>query len=273
MSNYLQIEIQIVNFEAADILVADLSEIGFYAFEQEENKLLAYIKEKDFDEEKVKKILPENQIYNKTIIEDKNWNEQWERDFQPVVINDFAAIRAHFHQPLKNVKHDIIITPKMSFGTGHHATTFLMVELMETISFEEKSVLDFGTGTGVLAILAQKLGGQKVFAIDNDEWSINNTWENVHANACSNIIVEKREDLEGMATVDIVLANINLNVLSQFSSSIKELLQPGSFLLVSGFLVKDDDRIQTIFDKNDFVKVSALERDGWLAVLFRRLVN
>ena len=144
---------------------------------------------------------------------------------------------------------------------------------METISFEEKSVLDFGTGTGVLAILAEKLGAQKVMAIDNDEWSINNTLENINANGCKNILVEKRENLEGMAGVDIILANINLNVLSQFSSSIKKLMQPRSFLLVSGFLVKDDDRIQTIFDKNDFVKVSAMERDGWLAVLFRRLVN
>ena len=273
MSNYLQIEIQIVNFETADILVADLSEIGFYAFQQEENKLLAYIKEKDFDEEKVKKVLPDNQNYIKNIIEDKNWNQQWESDFQPVIIKDFAAIRADFHKPIKNVRHDIIITPKMSFGTGHHATTFLMVELMETISFEEKSVLDFGTGTGVLAILAEKLGAQKVMAIDNDEWSINNTLENINANGCKNILVEKRENLEGMAGVDIILANINLNVLSQFSSSIKKLMQPRSFLLVSGFLVKDDDRIQTIFDKNDFVKVSAMERDGWLAVLFRRLVN
>ena len=128
MSNYLQIEIQIVNFEAADILVADLSEIGFYAFEQEENKLLAYIKEKDFDEEKVKKVLPGNQNYIKNIIEDKNWNQQWESDFQPVIIKDFVAIRADFHKPIKNVRHDIIITPKMSFGTGHQATTFLMVE-------------------------------------------------------------------------------------------------------------------------------------------------
>jgi ribosomal protein L11 methyltransferase len=273
MSNYLQIEIETVNFEAADILVADLSEIGFYAFQQEENKLLAYIKEKDFDEEKLKEALADNQNYSKTIIEDKNWNQQWETDFQPVIVKDFAAIRADFHKPVKNVRHDIIITPKMSFGTGHHATTFLMVELMETVSFEEKSVLDFGTGTGVLAILAEKLGAQKVMAIDNDEWSINNTRENINANGCKNIFVEKRENLEGMTGVDIVLANINLNVLSQFSSSIKKLLQPGSLLLVSGFLVKDDDRIQTIFDKNIFVKVAALQRDGWLAVLFRRLVN
>ena len=273
MNNYLKIVIEISSPEEAEILIADLSETGFYAFEQEENWLLAYIKEGDFNEEKVKEILGDQKSYTKTIIREENWNKQWESDFQPVIIKDFAAIRADFHKPIKNVRHDIIITPKMSFGTGHHATTFLMVELMETISFEEKSVLDFGTGTGVLAILAEKLGAQKVFAIDNDEWSINNTWENVHANACSNIIVEKREDLERMATVDIVLANINLNVLSQFSSSIKKLMQPRSFLLVSGFLVKDDDRIQTIFDKNDFVKVSAMERDGWLAVLFRRLVN
>lgn len=273
MNTFLQIEIEASTPEAADILIADLSEIGFYAFGQEENKLIAYIKEKDFDEEKVKSVLQDNQKFSKTVIEDKNWNQQWESDFQPVIINDFVAIRADFHPSVKNVKHDIIITPKMSFGTGHHATTFLMVELMETISFEHKSVLDFGTGTGVLAILAEKLGAQKVMAIDNDEWSINNTLENINANGCRNIFVQKREDLEGMAGVDIILANINLNVLSQFSSSIKKLLQPGSLLLVSGFLVNDDNRIQTIFDENNFVKVAALQREGWLAVLFLRLVK
>jgi ribosomal protein L11 methyltransferase len=271
MSNYLQIEIEISTPEAADILIAELSDVGFYAFQQEENKLFAYIGEKDFDEEKVKAALPGNQNFSKTVIEDKNWNQQWESDFQPVIVNDFVAIRADFHPPVKNVEHDIIITPKMSFGTGHHATTFLMIELMKTIPFEEKSVLDFGTGTGVLAILAEKLGAAKVIAIDNDEWSVNNSLENINANGCKNILVERKEDLSEMTPVDIILANINLNVLSQFSSSMGNILQPGSLLLVSGFLIKDDDRIQTIFDKNNFVKVAALQREGWLAVLFRRL--
>ena len=127
-------------------------------------------------------MLPENTIYKYSIIEDKNWNEEWESQLQPVTINNFAGIRASFHEPLKNVEHEIIITPKMSFGTGHHATTFLMVEQMEKINFKNKTVLDFGTGTGILAILAEKLGAASVLAIDYDEWSINNALENIEAN-------------------------------------------------------------------------------------------
>jgi ribosomal protein L11 methyltransferase len=271
MSNYLQIEIEISSSEDADILVANLSEIGFYAFEQEGNFLLAYIREEDFKEEKFKKILGKNLNYKKTIIKDENWNQQWESEFQPVIINDFAAIRAGFHKPVKNVKHDIIITPKMSFGTGHHATTFLMISMMEHISFFHKTVLDFGTGTAVLAILAEKLGAEKILAIDYDEWSINNTIENISANHCKNILVEKKDNLTGIPFVDIVIANINLNVLTSNSSSIAAILKPGSLLLTSGFLIHDENAMETVFKENNFIKKSVIQKDGWLSILFEKL--
>src|SRR5664279_3939273 len=170
MTNYIRTEIVTISAEQSEILIAALSESQFYAFEQEENSLLAYIKQEDFNEEKLKTLLPETVVYTYSVIEDRNWNEEWESGFQPITVHNFVGVRASFHEPLKNVEHDIIITPKMSFGTGHHATTFLMIELMEKIDFKNKRVLDFGTGTGILAILAEKLGAASVLAIDYDEW-------------------------------------------------------------------------------------------------------
>ena len=131
--------------------------------------------------------------------------QEWESQLQPVTINNFAGIRASFHKPLENVEHEIIITPKMSFGTGHHATTFLMIELMQKINFKNKKVLDFGTGTGILAILAEKLGAASVLAIDYDEWSINNASENIEANNCKRIITEQRNNIIGISALILLL--------------------------------------------------------------------
>src|SRR6185312_6215151 len=177
MKNFIKIEIETTSSEDSEILIAELSENNFYAFEQNESSLISYIIEEDFNEINFKKLLSQNATYKKSIIEDRNWNADWESQFQPVIINNFAGVRASFHKPLTGVKHEIIITPKMSFGTGHHATTFLMIELMQSIDFKNKKVLDFGTGTGILAILAEKLGAASVLAVDYDEWSINNAAE------------------------------------------------------------------------------------------------
>lgn len=269
MTNYIKIVIAINSTEESDIVISELSDIKFYAFEQEENSLLAYIKEEDFNEEKLKEIL--NNDFKKIFIKDENWNQQWESGYHPVIINDFAAIRASFHEPVPDVKYELIITPKMSFGTGHHATTFLMVEMMEKIDFNGKKVIDFGTGTGVLAILAEKLSASKVLAIDYDQWSIHNTLENIKANHCKKISVEKRSDLEGVSSVDIVIANINLNVLSEVSSSISNLLKSGSLLLTSGFLAKDEIAMENIFADKHFVKKCVLQKDTWMAILFEKL--
>ncbi|MDQ2720029.1 MAG: 50S ribosomal protein L11 methyltransferase [Bacteroidota bacterium] len=271
MGNFLKIEIEIFSDEEAEILIADLSDIQFYAFEQEENLLIAYIKEEDVDEEKLKEILVNDKHFKKTIIKNENWNQQWESELKPVVINDFVAIRAFFHEPVKNVKHELLITPKMSFGTGHHATTFLMIEQSQNIDFRDKTVIDFGTGTGVLAILAEKLGAFKVLAIDYDEWSINNALENIRANDCKNISVEKRDDLSGLSQVDIMLANINRNVLTEKAESIIFLLKKGSFLLTSGFLAKDEAAIENLFAAKQFIKKCVMKRDDWLSVLFQKL--
>jgi ribosomal protein L11 methyltransferase len=270
MKKYFKIQIEPTSAEEGELVVAELSEIQYYAFEQEDGLLNAYILEGDFDEKKLKEILPANITFQKEIIEDEDWNQLWEQSIEPVLVNNFVAIRPIFHVPMKNVKHEIIITPKMSFGTGHHATTFLMIEMMEKIDLREKTVLDFGTGTGVLAILAEKCGAAKIYAIDNDEWSINNASENIEANGCKNISIELGSDLSGDAPVDIILANISLNVLTKFATCISELLNPGSILLASGFLVKDLKEMQNIFEQKNVLIRQIKQKGEWMALLFQK---
>src|SRR5579875_1868909 len=161
--NSIQISIE-ANEEQQEILVSQLSEFEAVGFEQTENFLIAYFNEISFKSYDVIELL-KGYSFHVTTIEEKNWNEVWESNFQPVIVNNFCAIRAEFHEPIKNVEHEIIITPKMSFGTGHHATTYMMIEQMQQIDFKDKTVFDFGTGTGILAILAEKLGAKKITAI------------------------------------------------------------------------------------------------------------
>ncbi len=270
MKKFFKIQIEIKSSEESEILMAELSENNYYAFDEENKLLNAYVKEEDFDEEKLKEILPAKTFFTKCIIEEENWNQQWESNLKPVIINNFVSIRPSFHEAIKNVSHDLIITPKMSFGTGHHATTHLMVELMETIDLKNETVVDFGTGTGVLAILAEKCGASKIIGVDYDEWSINNALENVEANDCHKIKLKQQSSLSGIDEADIVLANINLNVLKNEAFSISSILKSGSFLLVSGFLLKDETEIQNIFEEMKFVKISTKQLDGWLAILFMK---
>ncbi|MEO8861827.1 MAG: 50S ribosomal protein L11 methyltransferase [Ginsengibacter sp.] len=270
MKNFVQLEINCDSIEAVEIMIADLSELDYYAFEQIENTLLAFIKEEDFNEEKLKEIFFLPTTYKYSVIAERNWNKEWESDFKPIQVNNFAGIRASFHQPIENVVYDIVITPKMSFGTGHHATTFLMIVLIEKITFKNKTVLDFGTGTGVLAILAEKMGAASVVAIDYDEWSIHNALENIETNKCKNIIVEKRDNIKGLSSVDIILANINLNVLQNNAKELSALVIAGSFLILSGFLEKDESSIISTFIKNGFSKKEIFEKEGWIALLLEK---
>ncbi len=279
MKNFIKIEFEFASTEESEILIAELSEINFYAFvqedsfgEQKENCLSAFITEEYFNEDELKKIIsPKNISYTKSIIPDTNWNEKWESEFEPIRIGNFAAIRASFHKSIADVDHEIIITPKMSFGTGHHATTFLMIELMEKINFKNQTVLDFGTGTGVLAILAEKMGAASVLAIDNDDWSIKNSLENIEANQCKHIHLEKRDNINGLPFVNIILANINFNVLTENAKDFAFLLQTCSLLIISGFLLKDEVAILSLFVKNDFIKKQRAQKDEWMALVLEKL--
>jgi ribosomal protein L11 methyltransferase len=271
MGQYIQIKIQDISTEQSEIAIALLSDMGYEGFEEEENVLTAFIPEKGFDEALLKEILqPYKLNFSKEIIAAKNWNEEWEKSFEPVLVDDFCAVRAGFHKPITNVQYEIIITPKMSFGTGHHATTYMMIKSMETIDFKNKSVLDFGTGTGVLAILAEKLGAVNVLAIDNDEWSITNAKENIEINKCAAVVAELKDNLQNLPSFNIVLANINRNVLMDTMEAVSAVTTKNGYVLLSGFYEEDAEMLMGQASNFGLLPVSSTNRNKWCSILLRK---
>lgn len=265
--NYLQIEFETLNEGEAEILVALLADAGFESFEETENSLLAFIKEEGFEEDSLQEILkvvPVN--YAITVVPQQNWNAKWERSFEPIVVNDFVAIRADFHQSIKDVKHEIVITPKMSFGTGHHATTYMMIGQMAGLEFAGRSVVDYGTGTAVLAIMAEKMGAVAIDAIDHDEWSIANSIENTAANHCNNIRLIKDETIAGGKVYDIVLANINLNVIIQNLPAINACSKKGTIILLSGFMKPDESVIKNALVEYGMHHLKTEQKGEWICI-------
>jgi ribosomal protein L11 methyltransferase len=269
VANYIQLEFENISSEQSDILLAQLSAIGFEGFEEEENRLKAFIPSTAFDEVLLNEIIAEKNIpFIKSIIEERNWNAFWESNFDPVVVDDFVAIRADFHEPIVGMTHEILITPKMSFGTGHHATTFMMIQQMRDIDFSGKKVFDFGTGTGVLAILAERLGAQNILAVDNDDWSIENSAENIKKNNCCNIKLQKAEDAGSGKLYDIILANINKNVILDNMENLARQLNPNGILLLSGLLTNDELDILLASEKFQLKHKGKAERNNWIALKF-----
>jgi ribosomal protein L11 methyltransferase len=273
MNRYIQITIETKNADESDMLVARLSHAGFEGFEEEPKKLHAFIPESLYDVSKVEKIIaeikgladPYHTLFKTDYIEPRNWNAEWEKDFEPVIVGDFCAVRAHFHKAIPGVQHDLIITPKMSFGTGHHATTYMMIATMKNMVFENRSVLDFGTGTGILAILACKLGASSVLAIDSDVWSIENAGENVALNGCSRIKVEERDSLNGTGRFDIILANINLRVILENMDFIRQHLNQSGVFIGSGVLETDEEKISTRAASAGFTMMKGMIKDNWMS--------
>jgi len=271
--NYLQFEFDIDSSEQMERLIALLSEQGFVGFEEEEGSLSAFIPEQNFNEEEFSRVIDlfTSVSYTQTIVERINWNKEWENGFKPVIVDDFVAIRAAFHEPINDVKYEIIITPKMSFGTGHHATTFLMIKQMLELDFLGKSVLDFGTGTGVLAILARKLGADNILAIDYDEWSIVNARENIEQNNCSNIYLEQLDEIPLSQTFEIILANINLNVITSNLSSIVMTSLPGAIVLLSGFLKENESILIVALENVGLQYISTKQSGDWIVMMAKKV--
>ncbi|QEC68493.1 50S ribosomal protein L11 methyltransferase [Panacibacter ginsenosidivorans] len=266
-TNYIQVTIQNVSAEQSDLLVAKLAELGFDGFEETENALKAFATVDKFsNEEVVTMLVPMKLEYSIEAIVSKNWNEEWEKNFEPVVVDDFVAVRADFHAPVKEVQYEIIITPKMSFGTGHHATTFLMMQQMREIDFKNKNVFDFGTGTGILAILAEKLGAAYIFAIDNDEWSIENARENAEKNNCSLIDISLEKEPGEKSNFDIILANINKNVILTYISLLVGRLNKNGQLLLSGLLKEDESDILQAIKALAVNHISTTHKNNWICV-------
>lgn len=267
MSDYIQLTFHPVTTQQSEQLIAELNEIGFEGFEEADELLKAFIPVADFDEGRVNGVTSSNRLsYRKSIVKETNWNQVWESNFEPVIVEDFVAIRAGFHQPITSVKYEIVITPKMSFGTGHHATTFMMMQGMQAIPFAGKSVFDFGTGTGVLAILAAMLGADQVVAIDNDEWSISNAKENIDNNRTGKIRLTRADTAAGLGRFDVILANINKNVILANLKALVGQLAPGGILLLSGLLVTDEPDIRSALKGYGLNVVSRAEKHNWLCL-------
>ena len=267
MARHIEIIIKVTETVQKDILVAQLAAAGANGFEETRNSLVAFIAEDDYDETAVKEIIEKSDFkYSISVIEDINWNAEWESGFEPVIIDNFCAIRAAFHEPNKTVSHDIVITPKMSFGTGHHATTHMMVKAMQGLDFTGKTVFDFGTGTGVLAILAEKCGAKEITAIDNDEWSISNAAENFNGNDCHKVLLNKAESIFVEALYDVIVANINRNIILENLGAIKQHLADGGVVLLSGLLTGDEPIILEEASRQQLRLAQRFEMSGWICL-------
>lgn len=270
MKRYTAIEVEKISEEESDILVALLSEIGYEGFEQSNNAFKAYINEMDFSKEDLEAIAQQQQVtFTSSIIEEQNWNQVWESNFEPIRVDNFVGIRADFHPTVQGVEHEIIITPKMSFGTGHHATTYMMVQQMRNLPLQGATVFDFGTGTGILSILAEKLGAKEIIAIDNDEWSIRNTEENLKANDCSKVQLQLADAALHDVKFDIVLANINKNIITGNFDTLVSELHPKSYLLLSGLLSTDENDIAALAQKAQLTHINTLHNKQWISILYQ----
>lgn len=267
MGNYIQLLFENISLEKSEMLVAALSEEGYEGFEEDEHLLKAFIESIKFDAKVVNEIAGNLQVsFSKSVIEETNWNEVWESGFDPVMVDDFVAVRADFHKPVEGVMHEIVITPKMSFGTGHHATTWLMMSEMRELDFANKVVLDFGTGTGILAILAEKLGASSVVAIDYDEWSIANCRENILQNHSSRIKLLQADNAKTQVVFDIILANINRNVILDNMAVLTKQLTKNGVLVLSGLLSEDEPVIRAAVYGAGLKVIKQVLRHNWLCL-------
>ncbi len=292
---YIQIEFDFNNQEQFDMLVAELADLGFDGFNEEELKpgqndgvalsnglgigaghCKTFMLADQFEEDQVQNELDIifnkfGLTYSKSIIKEQNWNAVWESNFDPVRVGDFVGIRAHFHPTFEPaVEHDIKITPKMSFGTGHHPTTFSMIQLMQKIDFDAKTVYDFGTGTGILAILAEKLGAKKVHAVDNDDWCIENAEENISNNESKVITIEKVESALQKQQYDIVLANVNRHIIEANMDELTLIGKPDGILVLSGLLIEDQSDIVKLASSKGWKLQQIQPLNGWVSIQFSR---
>jgi len=254
--------------------MAELIEIGFDSFTEEHDGILGYIQKEQFNEESLKELglmtHPDVQIsYTFSEMPNINWNEEWEKNFDPINVENQVSIRAEFHEN-QNLSHEIIIQPKMSFGTGHHATTYLMIQQMLDMNFDSKTVLDMGCGTSVLAIFAKQKGAGKTVAIDIDEWSVENSKENAARNNVELEISQGTADNLGDEKFDIILANINRNILISDIPTYVSVMNEGGQLLLSGLCFFDVDDILEVCTAQNLKLKKQLQREEWVSLLMEK---
>lgn len=271
MQTYLEFTFKIEPLQPwNEILMAELIEVGFDSFTEEHDGILAYIQKDLFTESSLQNVSllthPEVEIsYTYSEMPNINWNEEWEKNFDPINVENQVSIRAEFHEN-QNLPHEIIIQPKMSFGTGHHATTYLMIQQMLDMDFEGKTVLDMGCGTSVLAIFAKQKGAGKTVAIDIDEWSVENSRENAARNNVELEISQGTADNLGGENFDIILANINRNILISDIPTYVSVLNDGGSLLLSGLCFFDVADILEVCTEQHLTLKRQLQREEWVSL-------
>ncbi|MGB0186345.1 MAG: 50S ribosomal protein L11 methyltransferase [Flavobacteriaceae bacterium] len=258
-----------------EILIAELGYAGFESFVEHTDGVTAYIQKKEHHSN----ILDDVQLlkndafsiqYNSEEIEQVNWNAKWEENFHPIVVDHRCTVRAPFHEKT-NAEYDIVIEPKMSFGTGHHETTHMMIQYILDTDFTEKSVLDMGCGTGVLAILAEKRGAARIDAIDIDEWCFVNSLENCERNSCQKINVLKGDvQLLKDKSYDVIIANINRNILVHDIPQYVSCLNPKGLLFLSGFYKQDIPLIQEVCVQHELGLDAQISKNDWVALKFKK---
>ena len=277
--NYYELTIQLSDFDRwNDILVAYLADLDYESFQEEAPLLKAYIQEASYNGEALQKRLNDLQSEQEVVtsfevklIPQENWNAQWEAQFEPVFIDEVIRIVAPFHHLGAFTGIEIVIEPKMSFGTGHHQTTHLMCATMMEMDFQGKRVLDMGSGTGVLAILAEKRGAAEIVAIDIEAWSAENCADNALRNDCQHIqSIHGGIDVIPTEPFDCILANINKNVLTAQISTYVERMKSGAYLFLSGFFVSDTDELKKMALDLNLQFQAQHEREGWAVLLFKK---
>ena len=261
-----------------EILIAELAEVGYDSFLETDEGFDAYIQEDLFDRNAYQQVIDQYQDtaslqVTEAIMPKVNWNEEWEKNYDPIEVGDQVYVRASFHQPRAEFKYEILINPKMSFGTGHHATTFLMLSHQLTIDHSEKRVLDIGAGTGILAIMAHQLGAGHIEAFDIDEWCVENGNENFDLNGMSGVRMGKGtvREVKPQGEFDIVLANINKNVLLDEMDVYATLVKTNGYLLLSGFYEHDVLDVAEKAFQYGFVEKELKTKDDWAALILEKL--
>lgn len=274
--NYTEVQLT-VSPDFADILTAELAELNFESFVETDEGLNAYVQEADFDPEALRELVAKYSpitaiAYQINSLEKRNWNAEWERDYEPIEVANTVRVRASFHQPDPAFRYDLVINPKMSFGTGHHETTAMMMEQQLALDFTGKAVLDVGSGTGILAVLAARMGAASVLAFDIEEWAVENARENADLNDCPQITVFQGTiaDVDPTTRYEVVLANINRNVLLAEIPTYTTRLQPGGALLVSGFYQHDAADIRQCAIDAGLTPGTALTLRDWSSLLFTK---
>lgn len=261
----------------SEILMAEIAEVGFDTFLETDKGFEAYVEMEKYDKEQLEFVKQKYSTQTPIIfyydrIQKKNWNEEWEKSYEPIIVENKCLIRADFHTIEKKYPYELIITPKMSFGTGHHQTTYLMIKNQMEIDHRQRRVMDAGCGTAILSIMACKLEAREVEAFDIDEWSVSNGKENIEVNGCANIHHQlgRLGELHFEHGFDIILANINKNVLLEEMKLYAKYLSNGGSLLLSGFYVDDiPDLLQEAL-RHDLTEKRRDEKETWAALLLAK---